>query len=171
MIPIKGFEGFYSLDEKGNIFSHPRNGTKKNGQFVKCHVDIKGYYYIYLAVHGKRYPKRLHRLLGEHFIPNSNNEYCINHKDGNKLNNSLDNLEWCSLAYNTQHEFRTGLAKPICLRGKDNPNTILTPTKVRAIRKLIKYEGISLRAIGRKYGVSVNTIINIKNKITWNHIV
>jgi hypothetical protein len=58
----------------------------------------------------------LHRLLAEAFIPNPDNLPCVNHKDGNKLNNSLDNLEWCSYSDNLKHAYAKGL------RGKKKEN-------------------------------------------------
>ena len=59
-----------------------------------------------------RQNKRVHRLMMEAFIPNFNNLPQINHIDGNKLNNSLENLEWCTSKYNTQHAISLGLHKP-----------------------------------------------------------
>ena len=62
----------------------------------------------------------IHRLLAMHFIPNPNNLPQVNHKDGNKLNNELSNLEWCTMSYNIQHMYDTGLKtyKPLHYKGK-----------------------------------------------------
>ena len=61
-----------------------------------------------------------HRILAETFIPNPDNLEMVNHKDGNKENNSLDNLEWCSREYNCQHAWAHGLCEPIRERAREN---------------------------------------------------
>lgn len=108
---IKGFENCkidYLIYENGQIYSIKFN------KFLKCPTDTKGYKYLDLR-HSKckyRCPK-IHRLVALAFIPNPNNLPQINHKDGNKKNNSVDNLEWCTNLYNTIEAVRLGL-KPKC---------------------------------------------------------
>ena len=70
-------------------------------------VDHCGYRHTIL--NGKN--RNIHRVIAETFIPNPNNLPCVNHKDGNKQNNRVDNLEWCTHSENTLHSFRTGLQK------------------------------------------------------------
>lgn len=75
-----------------------------------------------------RQNKRVHRLMMEAFVPNPHNYSQINHKDGNKLNNSLDNLEWCTPKYNSQHSWALGISKPtnekVVVQLDDNFNSI-----------------------------------------------
>lgn len=99
---IKGYEKFvnYYIDSKGNIY----NGTKQ----LKGCIDTKGYKYLHGGKHIKKHPK-IHRLVALAFIPNIDNKPQINHKDGNKLNNSVDNLEWCTNSDNQIHALQTGL--------------------------------------------------------------
>lgn len=61
---------------------------------------------------GKAKKMTLHRLLAEAFVPNPHELPCVNHKDGNKLNNAIDNLEWCSYSDNLKHAYQSGLRKP-----------------------------------------------------------
>ncbi len=74
-------------------------------------IDKKGYYNVCLFKNGK-HNKKVHRLVAEAFLENNNNYPCINHIDGNKLNNNVENLEWCTYSHNTKESYRLGLQKP-----------------------------------------------------------
>lgn len=84
--------------------------TVLKGDFHKLSkwVDNLGYYMVAFRRHGKKKYERVHRLIAETLIPNPNGYSQVNHIDGNKLNNSVVNLEWCSNAYNTQHGYDSG---------------------------------------------------------------
>lgn len=71
----------------------------------------KGYYIVSLSKHGKSFKKYVHRLIAEAFIPNPNNYHYINHKNENKLDNSIENLEWCTLKYNINYGTRNKKSK------------------------------------------------------------
>lgn len=112
---IKGHEGIYQISNLGNVKSLERllwNGhtyyTYKE-RLLKKSINHNGYYTVRLSKNGKGKNYLLHRLLAMHFIPNPNNYPIINHKDGNKLNNNLDNLEWCTYKYNNHHAVKEGL--------------------------------------------------------------
>jgi hypothetical protein len=105
--PIKGYEEYYEISNKGRV----RN--IKTGQFKKASVGKVGYPVVDICKNGKRKHKYLHRLLAEHFIPNSENKPQVNHIDGNKTNYQLNNLEWVTSKENIQHAFKTGLNKGI----------------------------------------------------------
>lgn len=92
----------YVVFKTGDVFN--LHGVKIIGKIDKC-----GYHEV--IINGKQY--RVHRLVSEAFIPNPNNLPCVNHKDGNKQNNSVDNLEWVTYSENTIHSFKTGLQKKI----------------------------------------------------------
>ena len=95
----------YLLDELGNIIN------QKSGSAIKLQINQKGYKCCNLYIEGKYRNFKLHKLIAEYFIPNPNNYSCINHIDGDKLNNSLLNLEWCTLSHNTKHAYKLGLIK------------------------------------------------------------
>ena len=97
-----GIYNNYVVFKTGDVFN--LHGVKIIGKIDKC-----GYHEVIL--NGKQY--RVHRLVSEAFIPNPNNLPCVNHKDGNKQNNSVDNLEWVTYSENTIHSFKTGLQKKI----------------------------------------------------------
>ncbi len=103
-IEIKNFE-HYSISKDGLVRSN------LTGKLLKPFKKTTGYLMVHLYKEGRKYGRVIHRLLAETFIPNPENKYCVNHKDGNKLNNSLDNLEWCTYQENSRHAFDTGLNK------------------------------------------------------------
>ena len=95
-------------------------GRIKNakGQIMTQATDKYGYKMLNLYYDGKHRTKKVHRLVAEAFIPNPNNLPCINHKDENKQNNNVDNLEWCSVAYNNdygnrQERRKEKISKPV----------------------------------------------------------
>ena len=113
---IDGFNN-YSVSNKGRIRDDKR-GVIKAKQLSK-----DGYYKVDLYNNGIRSTKRVHRLVAETFLPFDENRLDINHKDGDKLNNNIDNLEWCTKSENMLHAYRTGLAKPsYSMLGRKNPN-------------------------------------------------
>lgn len=109
---IEGTDGFYRISNNGEVLS------RYVGRVLKGNTT-RGYKYYSLMIKGKQKSPKAHRLVAEHFLLNPNNYPCVNHKDGNKLNNNVDNLEWCTYSYNTRHSFEKGLQKP--LRGHLNP--------------------------------------------------
>lgn len=93
--------------EKGYFVSPSGNIYNKHGDIMQGGVDRCGYRHVIL----NRKHKNVHRLIAETLIPNPNELPCVNHKDGNKLNNSVGNLEWCTHSENTIHAYKTGLQK------------------------------------------------------------
>ena len=78
----------------------------------------KGYYRVELRKKGKRFYLLVHRLVAENFIPNFDNKLQVNHINGNRFDNRVENLEWCTQSYNIKHAYESGLMKP--KYGKDN---------------------------------------------------
>lgn len=102
---IVGFPN-YSVSDEGQV----RNA--KTGKILAPCPDSNGYLSVGLYRDGKRFVKRVHRLVAEAFIPNPLHLHDINHKDGNKLNNHKLNLEYCTRSYNMLHSYRNLGRKP-----------------------------------------------------------
>lgn len=121
---IKGFEGFYQVSNFGNVSSIDRYVMSKCGSYrlskgivMKQYKDKKdGYLHINLRNGKLNKVYQVHRLVAEAFIPNPDNLPQVNHKDEDKTNNHVDNLEWCSLLYNIR--YGTGLKRKITNRCK-----------------------------------------------------
>lgn len=103
---IAGYEGLYQVSNKGNIYSVEREdsrGNKCGGRTLKTTHNSKGYLKLDLSKNGIKKTRTVHRLVAQAFIPNQNNYLEINHKDENKTNNNVENLEWCTSKYNNNH--------------------------------------------------------------------
>lgn len=126
------------------------------------------YFVARLCKNGEFFYFTVHSLVALAFIGERPGGYQINHKDGNKFNNHVDNLEYCTASENQQHAIRTGLRR--IHRGEDSPASILTEDQVREIKKLLRDTKLTLRAIGDMYGVRFQTIGNIKYNHRWSHV-
>jgi len=97
----------YKISSEGEVWSNYLNS------YLKPCKDKKGYLVVYLSVnHTIKNTKKIHRLVAEYFIPNPENLPQVNHIDGDKTNNKVSNLEWCSNKQNNEHAINTGLYNP-----------------------------------------------------------
>lgn len=119
---IDGFEGYYQVSNFGRVKRLARtvirgNGKSENAVFhlderIKSpQIQTQGYYHVALYKNGKYKIRRLNRVVAIAFLPNPENLPQVNHKDGNKLNNRADNLEWVTEKENMKHAHENGLMK------------------------------------------------------------
>lgn len=109
---VVGYEGYYEVSDHGNVRSldkevrtnirHVKSRIIK-GKVLKPYKKNHGYYAVSLSKDGKWFTTEIHRLVAKAFLPNPMNKKVVNHKDGNKLNNHIDNLEWTSYKENHWH--------------------------------------------------------------------
>ena len=157
-IPIQSENGLFSISRCARI----KNNT--TGKILKQSVNKTGYYQIVTKIGGRNGRNRLFRVHREYaiaFIPNPHGLPQVNHKDGNKLNNSIDNLEWCTAAYNTQHAHKLQLTT--VHRGHENSQSKLSKEDREFILKNysrydVNYTG---RALAEKFGVDKMQIYRI----------
>ena len=109
--PIQEFNGEYEVSNLGRVRSMKRYYGVV-GRIMPQTIQRTGYYAVTFHMNNKAYCRKVHRLVIEAFKPNPDSLPCINHIDGNKLNNHIDNLEWCTYQHNMQHAVRTGLTHP-----------------------------------------------------------
>ena len=121
----KMFNSFIEVSENGDVKSH--------GKLIKGETCKNGYKRIHVSDNGESFKFLVHRLVACAFIPNPDNLPCVNHKDGNKQNNCVDNLEWCTYSYNQKHAFKTGLRD---CNDEKNTQHKLSQSDVLEIRKL-----------------------------------
>lgn len=112
---VPGYEGLYHVSNLGRVKRLPYQligrtiGKKKEyirefpERVMKATICANGYYRVTLSKDGKLYYKYIHRIVAETFIPNPDSLPCINHKDENRTNNNVNNLEWCSYSYNNSY--------------------------------------------------------------------
>lgn len=115
---------------------------------------------------GKRRTPKVHRLVADAFIPNPHNKPTVNHIDGCRQNNLLSNLEWATHSENHKHAYQIGLKNA---QGSNNGRSILNEDDVLEIKKRME-QGESQVSLARYYGVSTQTIQNIKSGKNWSHI-
>lgn len=98
-VDINGYDGDYQISNFGRVKS--KKGY--NEKILTNGIDGRGYSFVVLCKNGITKMYRIHRLVGIYFIPNPHNYPCINHKDENKINNHISNLEWCTYKYNANY--------------------------------------------------------------------
>lgn len=118
---VVGYEAFYEVSDEGGVKSkdritlrdnrHGKQLTKIKGRSMRL-GERNGYKYVNLCINDQRKKVYVHRLVAQAFIPNPNNKTQVNHKDGNKINNCVNNLEWCTPAENMKHAHSIGLMNP-----------------------------------------------------------
>lgn len=149
----------YRIEKNGDIFN-------KKGLKLKTYISKFGYERVTLSHNGSKKAFFVHRLVAQEYLQNIKNKPCVNHKDGNKLNNNVNNLEWCTYSENSKHAFENGLNKGSY--GEIHGLTKLTNKDVIYI--YINPDKKTNKQLANIFNVDSNMISRIWNNHTWKHI-
>lgn len=153
----------YMITKDGRVFNANRN------KFLKFTIDKDGYfdYTLYTTNGAKHF--RVARISMSTYAPIDGYEnLVVNHLDGNVQNNTLDNLEWCTIRENTIHAYKTGLAHGS--KGSKNSQAKLVEKDILDICDLLKQNKFSQKEIAKIYHISSSIISMIANRKIWTHI-
>lgn len=153
---IKGYENIYQINEFGEVKSLDRyviksNGVKEfnKGKLLNIYCNKRnGYLEVHLNKNGFRKCYKIHRLVAETFLNNPLNLKCVNHKDGDILNNRVSNLEWCSYSENLKHSYN------VLNRVKNSTNIKRRPCIVTDLTTQIKVRYNSIEETSRNINIS-----------------
>jgi hypothetical protein len=159
---VVGWEEFYEVSTLGNVRS-------KRKKIILKPSNVLGYRQVMLCKDGKRITGRINRLVAKAFIPNPENKPQVNHKNGVRNCDLVENLEWVTESENVQHSYDKLNRLPT--HGQTHNKAKLTNDQVREIRgKYIPYK-YSYAKIGKEYGVDQSAIFLIIKGKNWKYLV
>ncbi len=157
---VVGYEDLFSVSNKGRLFSLRTN------KILKQNIVGEGYNACVTKLNGRKGSNlvlKIHREVAKAFIPNTDELPFVNHIDGDKLNNSVDNLEWVTPQGNVVHAIETGLLSLDHLKLISKENRKLTEEDVKYIRNNFKYgdRNFGARSLSRMFNIPHSTIMKI----------
>jgi len=176
--PIPGWEDLYYASNLGRIRSNDRlcpnprgRGQRlKKGRIFKGTIAPPGYVHMPLCREAKQVYIKAHRLVAMAFLPNPENKPQVNHKNGIKADNRVENLEWVTAGENLKHAYAFLNHTRICFSGETNGSAKLTDKKVLEIRRLRKHEATPTIKLARLFGVTTSCIKGIFANKSWTHL-
>ena len=155
---INNYEGLYEVSNLGRV-------RDSKGNIKPMYKQNKGYSCLSLYVNGKIYHPTIHRLVAEAFLTKKEGLNQVNHKDGNKDNNCVDNLEWCNQAQNYQH----GMKHYFYSHNENHYFAKLTNEQVKCIPTLFNI-GFTRATIARILNINPSSIEAIEHKISYREL-
>lgn len=170
---VKGRRETYLISNFGNVRTKERQGRHYfiPSHDLQKHDNGNGYVQVMLSLPNKIGTYYVHKLVAELFIDNPYNKKFINHKDGNKQNNRVDNLEWCTRSENEKHAWRIGLKNKntVGTKGENHGMHKLTQVQVDYIRRVHKpFDKVyGSKGLSKMFNVCPQTITDIVNNRSW----
>lgn len=155
---IEGYPN-YAISSDGIVLNKHRNKT------VKASRNHWGYMVVGLTVNKKRFNHQIHRLIANAFIPNPEGKTQVNHIDGNKSNNRLENLEWVTPSENKIHAYTVLNQK--AARGENHGVAKLTMERVKEIRQQYLTGEVTMQSLANQHQVCIQTISNVVHHKIW----
>lgn len=150
---IKGFEGWYQVSNEGKVFS------VKSNILLNPYIVNNGYCIVTLCKDKRKYRRSVHRLVAQSFMPNPENKPEINHKDGDKTNNCVKNLEWVTREENEKHAWANGLKRLVgCKKVLDKDTGFVYPSVGEAARQT------------GKFAISISRSCRCAKKSRWSFV-
>jgi len=173
---VINYEEHYQISSLLRLKSLYREVTTKQGKILRYQERImkpalnsSNYLSVVLSKNGKPKSFLMHRLVAIAFIPQVEGKLFVNHIDGNTLNNSIENLEWCTHSENVQHGYNIG--QHVGNVGENHSLSVLNEDNVLAIRRLYRINpNFSRNDVANKFGVTNACIGKIIMKRTWKHV-
>ena len=169
---INGTDNYW-ITSDGRVLSNNRHARYKKRRWKTQRLQNSGYPVVDIVINGKQKTRTVHRLVAEAFIPNPEKLQQVNHIDGNKQNNKVSNLEWCTASRNIQHSYDIGKRKkgapqlvpyhglPLTEKSKTKiakKKTKISINKAKEIREHIINKTMTYAQIREKYKVGGGTI-------------
>ena len=161
--PVLGFEGKYEVSDQGRLRNVQKGAGHVTGRILRVGLNLKGYAQYTLGKYGGRHTA--HLLVMQAFVGPKPEGLEINHKNGIRDDNRLENLEYCTKSENCLHLVRV-LGKR---RGESHGNAKITEDDVREIRRLAS-EGVTQREIAKRFGITHPNVGYIVRKTAWPHV-
>lgn len=156
----------YRVSSQGRIMG-------MRGKLLKSHLNEDGYAVVTIGIGKKRTTEAIHRIVARVFIekPDNNVKYEVNHKDCNRENNCVENLEWVTHQQNVKHSYQNNREVQYVARdGIKNGRATFNDEEVLSIRKLYNESGYSIADLARLFHSKYSTIGNIVHNQTWKHL-
>ena len=171
-LPIPGAQGLYSVSSVGRVRSEPIQTSsrgRRRGRVLKCPPDSKGYPQFRMCLRdGRKKTMKVHRAVALAFLGPRPDGHQINHKSGDKFDNSVGNLEYVTCRRNVRHAWQNGLSDAEHSKGERNAAAKLTAQDVRLIRDLA--QTTSLSRLAARFGVTKQNLRYVINRETWKHV-
>ena len=170
-LDVLNFEGLYQVSNLGNVRSlqKSKKHSKKDSILLRPNKTRYGYNHVVLTKGDKKCDFLVHRLVAAAFIQNPENKPCVNHKDSDKTNNNVNNLEWCTHKENIRHAIDSNrMDWTKAKRGSEHGMAILNEEKVLAIKRALKFK--TIKEVSIIFDISYNLTYMIAKEKNWKHV-